>query len=147
MQATKGKKIAKSFAHLLIFGVVSTFASALYKSEFNFPPRIEPCIMIIFRIPLKQISYGLPISWLVTVEGVYKYGCGPVVSHFLTYSLQWQGFLGDVLFYAFCCSLILYCKSKFKRTETSSIADLSQASPFFWFKSKRTSRILRSCSS
>jgi len=127
VQIAKGK-IAKSIARLAFYGVMLTFASGIYRSEFIFPPRMEPCVMIVFRVPLKQMSYGFPVSWLVTVEGVYKYGCGPVVSHFLDYSLQWQGFLGAVLFYAFCCSLVLYCKRKFKRTETSSLAYLPTVS-------------------
>lgn len=97
MQISKTK--AKKVVGLIALGVALTCVSALRKSEFESPPRVEPCVMQIFRVPLRQVSYGLPMFWLVSVEGVYKYGCGPIVGHFLTYSLLWQGFLVDVLFY------------------------------------------------
>ncbi len=120
MQISK-VKVTKFLARVIILGVVLTFISTVYKFEYHIPPSLELCVMLIFKKPLKQTSYGLPFFWLSSVEGVYKYGCGPVVSHFSEYSLLWQGLLGDVLFYASCCSLLLYCRNRLKNMKFFSI--------------------------
>ncbi|HKZ94551.1 MAG TPA: hypothetical protein VJ249_08245 [Candidatus Bathyarchaeia archaeon] len=107
----------------IILGFLLTFASALYRSEFVFPQRAEPCIYSIFKVPLKQTSYGLPTPWLTTIEGVYKYGCGPIVSHYTEYQLIWQGILTDTAVYALICASLLYLKDRIKRTAKTTTSE------------------------
>ena len=127
MQVSK-EEVPEFLARVIVFGVILTLSSSLYRSEFYFPPSVEPCVMQIFRVTLKQTSYGFPGFWLASVEGVYKYGCGPIVGQFLEHSIRWQGFLSDILLYAFCCSLIIYLRNRFKRADTNSRVNLSPVS-------------------
>lgn len=109
---------ASTLVRLVLFWVLLTFVSALYKAEFALPPSLQPCVMRIFQVPMKQTSYGFPFFWLVKVEGVYKVGCGQIVDEFITYSVLWLGLFSDIFLYAFCCSLILHLKNKLKAKRT-----------------------------
>lgn len=109
---------ASTLVGLVLFGVLLTFVSALYKVEFTFPPSLQPCVMRIFQVPMKQTSYGFLFFWLVEVEGVYKVGCGPIVDEFITHSVLWPGLFSDIFLCAFCYSLILHLKNKLEARRT-----------------------------
>jgi hypothetical protein len=78
--------------------------------------------MRVFHIPLKVISRGFPLFWLLYVEGVDQIGCGPIVGYFATYSVSWLGLLADVIFYTLSSLGIFYFYHRIKpsrHTKTS----------------------------
>jgi hypothetical protein len=107
MKRIKGSRM-KPFFLAIIFGIFMTFVSALHRYEYNYPRDVLlPCILKVFHIPLKEISYGLPFFWLVCVEEIDQIGCGPTVGYFSTYFIQWLGLFADLVLYAFCSSVII----------------------------------------
>lgn len=107
------KILVKFFGVSLLCGIGSTFMSAMYASEFCYSQDyLLPCIMKIFTVPQRCISYGWPMVWLVHLEGIEQVGCGPVVGEFSTWSFMWLEFLADVLFYASLFMPILFFRYK-----------------------------------
>jgi hypothetical protein len=116
----------KLFALLVIFGVSFTVTSGLYKYEYDYSPDfLLPCILKIFHIPLKQISCGFPLFWLIYIEGIDMIGCGPIVGHFSTYSILRLGLIVDVFFYTLCSSIIVYFYHRFRQTSLSKSQKLA----------------------
>jgi hypothetical protein len=103
----------------ILLGLAVTLASALRISELDLSSdRVEPCVMIIFEFPQKQTSYGFPAYWFSSMEIVRKYGCGPIVSRYVTYSLLFPGFLIDAVLYTICCGALLHLRDRYRHVHT-----------------------------
>jgi hypothetical protein len=119
----RNKARMKFIAGSILLGLAVTLASAFRRSEFDLSSdRVEPCVMIIFEFPLKRTDYGLPAYWFSSMEIVRKYGCGPVVGHYVTHSLLFGGFLIDVVLYTACCAALLHLKDGHKHALSSENA-------------------------
>ena len=109
----RNKARMKFIASSILLGLAVTLASAFRKSEFDLASdRVEPCVMIIFEFPLKRTDYGFPAYWVSSMEIVRKYGCGPIVGRYVTYSLLLQDLLIDVVLYTICSAALLHLKDR-----------------------------------